>query len=777
MARFEEFRYFIPFLCSLCLITMVIVPALAGDPSGGGAWIRVTCSTPFEPRSSFSLAAFHDMLWVIGGATGPATVKNDVWASADGVTWTEKTASAAFSPRIGHGSVVFDHKLWVIGGVEGGVERWLNDVWYSSDGVNWTRATDSAAFSPRHFHAVAVFDNRMWVMGGFSEHQILNDVWYSSDGIHWTLATGSAGFAPRSGFDVMVHDGKMWVLGGNTMSGPASDIWYSSDGITWTQAMSSAPFTTFTDHAALEFNGTMWVIPNQFSLESKRLGLWHSADGVRWVEGDLPPSSSSERPPSYTINYGLYYEIRAIQFGDKVWVIREYVDSADRVKNDLWYASPDTLLEKPPVARFSTSKTFGPAPLTVDFTDTSINGPTSWIWDFGDGTRATEQNPSHTYGSAGNFTVTLSIENGFGKDSGIRTIMVDPPGAGIRWVRATEGAEFGSRFSYPSVVHDQKMWVIGGGYFDEDYNDVWYSSDGTRWTEALASAPFSPRGGHTLLSYHGKLWVIGGLSRHHDGIFNEVGDHLNDVWCSADGLTWTRVTDSAAFPPRSGHASVVFKDRMWVMGGRGNSSIPSFGNMLNDVWYSTDGATWTRVDGPRIFGPTDDLTAVVFHDEMWVVDGRSTNIWHSGDGINWTLATPSPSEHYGGGPSTPPVVIVFDDKIWLVQDFNGGNPGQSEVLYSHDGAQWTEVSPRIAVDVKYEEWASNALVLGNRIWVMRSYTDRSHLRYAYRNDVWYSALDSSTYPEITSYQGGMWSGPTDIPTLITDILKELLGLS
>lgn len=36
----------------------------------------------------------------------------------------------------------------------------------------------------------------------------------------------------------------------------------------------------------------------------------------------------------------------------------------------------------------------------------------SWSWDFGDGTTSTEQNPSHTYTTAGNYTVKLTIDNG-----------------------------------------------------------------------------------------------------------------------------------------------------------------------------------------------------------------------------------------------------------------------------------------------------------------------------------------------------------------------------
>ncbi|MDD1686473.1 PKD domain-containing protein [Methanoregula sp.] len=53
----------------------------------------------------------------------------------------------------------------------------------------------------------------------------------------------------------------------------------------------------------------------------------------------------------------------------------------------------------------------------VNFTDTSLNTPTSWLWDFGDETTSTEQNPSHTYTLVGVYTVTLTATNSAGSDS------------------------------------------------------------------------------------------------------------------------------------------------------------------------------------------------------------------------------------------------------------------------------------------------------------------------------------------------------------------------
>ncbi|MEA3444130.1 MAG: T9SS type A sorting domain-containing protein, partial [Bacteroidota bacterium] len=53
---------------------------------------------------------------------------------------------------------------------------------------------------------------------------------------------------------------------------------------------------------------------------------------------------------------------------------------------------------------------------TVEFTNTSGNA-LSYLWDFGDGTTSTEENPVHQYQSIGTFTVSLIAANVCGTDS------------------------------------------------------------------------------------------------------------------------------------------------------------------------------------------------------------------------------------------------------------------------------------------------------------------------------------------------------------------------
>jgi PKD repeat protein len=76
-----------------------------------------------------------------------------------------------------------------------------------------------------------------------------------------------------------------------------------------------------------------------------------------------------------------------------------------------------------PVASFNANPTSGYVPLTVQFIDVSQNAE-SRTWDFGDGTSSTEQNPTHIYSEAGNYTIKLTVSNTNGTDSKLATIMV-----------------------------------------------------------------------------------------------------------------------------------------------------------------------------------------------------------------------------------------------------------------------------------------------------------------------------------------------------------------
>ena len=85
-----------------------------------------------------------------------------------------------------------------------------------------------------------------------------------------------------------------------------------------------------------------------------------------------------------------------------------------------------------PVAAFASDVVSGTAPLTVNFTDQSSGSITSWSWVFGDGGSASSSSASHTFTTAGVYSVSLTVSGPGGQDSVTKTALnkVDPTYSG-----------------------------------------------------------------------------------------------------------------------------------------------------------------------------------------------------------------------------------------------------------------------------------------------------------------------------------------------------------
>lgn len=136
-----------------------------------------------------------------------------------------------------------------------------------------------------------------------------------------------------------------------------------------------------------------------------------------------------------------------------------------------------SMASAPPAANFSNtpiSTCIG----NVSFTDQSSNGPTTWLWDFGDGSTSTLQNPSHTYNTNGTYNVSLTVTNTYGSDNitnnnlvtvnkpiapsvnggsncGTGTVGLSAIGSGvIHWFNASSGGTdlgIGNSYTTPSI--------------------------------------------------------------------------------------------------------------------------------------------------------------------------------------------------------------------------------------------------------------------------------------------------------------------------------------
>ena len=193
----------------------------------------------------------------------------------------------------------------------------------------------------------------------------------------------SLGYYAKGLEDPVVTVEPVWIFFGETASSGVSFKVYARQfaNFTATPTTGKIPLT-------VTFNDTSDASPNQ----------WY------WTFGD--GTNSTLQNPVHTYTAAGTYNVTL-----RAW-------------NDLgsdWMEKPGLITvynPVPPVANFTASPVIGNPPLNVSFTDLSENGPTGWLWTFGDGTNATVQNPVHTYALPGNYTVLLNVTN----DDGSNTI-------------------------------------------------------------------------------------------------------------------------------------------------------------------------------------------------------------------------------------------------------------------------------------------------------------------------------------------------------------------
>ncbi len=124
--------------------------------------------------------------------------------------------------------------------------------------------------------------------------------------------------------------------------------------------------------------------------------------GRNWVfPGGTPPTSTAQNPTVTWANAGTYNVVLTITGVGGTASITQPV-----------------VINPTPTANFS----YTYSGLTYTFTNSSLNA-TSYLWDFGDGSFSTDQNPVYTYQQSGNYTIVLTAENDCG--TSVKTVLIN----------------------------------------------------------------------------------------------------------------------------------------------------------------------------------------------------------------------------------------------------------------------------------------------------------------------------------------------------------------
>jgi len=249
---------------------------------------------------------------------------------------------------------------------------------------------------------------------------------------------------------------------------------------------------------------------------------------------------------------------------------------------------------------------------------------------------------------------------------------------GKTWKPATKQAPWKHSDLPMTLVHDGRMWLMGGWYNGRlpghsASNEVWSSTDGARWTQVASHAGWTPRIAAAVVEFKGKIWILGGTE---DYYFGDQKSLKNDVWFSSDGKQWNLATAHAPWSPRAYHAAVVHDGKIWILGG--GNYVPKY-HATNDVWSSADGVHWTQATAAAPWHPRLWFSSVVYRDRLWVLGGWSNpyknwgDVWYSADGRRWKQLKSETIWKARHEHST----YVFQDKIWVA----GGHaqPLSSEV--------------------------------------------------------------------------------------------------
>lgn len=284
------------------------------------------------------------------------------------------------------------------------------------------------------------------------------------------------------------------------------------------------------------------------------------------------------------------------------------------------------------------------------------------------------------------------------------------------------------RYEHSLEFFDNKLWFFAGLAEGHEQDDIWYSEDGIEWKEGVDANLFQPRLTHTSVVYDDKMWIMGGTV---------VGRFFSDVWSTDDGLNWNEVTDSAPFGLRYDHSSAVFDDKMWVIGGLVIAQDMESEETVNDVWYSTDGENWTQATESADFEPRLAHRSVVFDDKIWVIGGLQRtdgediyfkDVWYSENGVDWTLAT----DDIGITDILEFETIVYDNKIWIIGGMPPEGGASGEIWYSNDGINWEQAPPF------FGRVGHSVTIFQDKIWGVGGASQDSD--YSDVNDSWYLNL-------------------------------------
>jgi len=224
----------------------------------------------------------------------------------------------------------------------------------------------------------------------------------------------------------------------------------------------------------------------------------------------------------------------------------------------------------------------------------------------------------------------------------------------------------------------------------------------------LTSARFAPRTCASKVVFKGRIWLIGGTIEEDLWNSGNLNDNSNEIWSSLDGIDWKLENSSAEFLPLACSDVFVFNEQLWLIKRTGDEAH------LTEIWQSENGKDWQEVQLTVEVPARYYMTPVVFNNELYLYISNSEysdrgldvihQIWHSSNGSSWQQVV-----------NTPQMLLspfVFKDQM---MSFSAGY-----VWSSTDGEEWNK-------DGQTLHNITDVPTLHNdKLWLRKSYGGYDH---------------------------------------------------
>jgi PKD repeat protein len=312
----------------------------------------------------------------------------------------------------------------------------------------------------------------------------------------------------------------------------------------------------------------------------------------------------------------------------------------------------------PPIADFSYDPISGFAPLSVNFTDLSLNNPTSWAWDFQNNgsTDSVAQNPTFIYSVPDTYSAKLTVTNAYGLDEIIKEVNVSAP---------------------PPPDPPQLFSALAPlvGLPPTDGLNEMYSATGLTWNTGTTPAPVE--GVWADMAYSESLVLTVAVSAG-----NNSGAAPQLV-VSTDGINFI------AYPLPAGAQNIFWQSVCWspeleifcaCSSGSGNSG----GGSTDRIMTSSDGINWTVQTTPAFDRAWKSITwsaSLSLFVAVADTGGSTDRVMTSPNGINWTMGDMGITRDWQGVAWGPSI-----GKFCAVSFSNG------TIVTSTDGVNWTQTA-------------------------------------------------------------------------------------